>query len=86
MKSPPQSNASLQMNAIEIVVFAICTVLLFTFGGSLVKRFGIATWAGVFIVPVGLWLFAAYGILRGTYADIRSALRSGQDHLRRGAP
>jgi len=64
------------MKAIERLVFALCTVLLLLFGGSLFKQFGSGIWTGVFIVPVGLWLFAAYGILRGTYADIKSPEKS----------
>jgi len=73
------------MKAIEMLVFALCTVLLLLFGGSLFKQFGSGIWTGVFIVPVGLWLFAAYGLVRGTYADIKSAPRSRQDRLPRGA-
>jgi len=62
------------MNVLELPVFTIATALLFGFGRALFKHFGIESWIAPFIVPAGLWLFAAYGVIRGTYGDIKNSL------------
>jgi hypothetical protein len=62
------------MTLIEMLVFIVLSLALLAVGRFLSGRWGTAGWL-VGVLPVGIfWTYVAYGIVRGTFLEVRHSL------------